>query len=158
MKEKSEDVVQDVFLRLWLEMQTLRTKITSWYNWRSFLFVMTRNRAQNAMSMKANEEKAKAVYSSGVRLFVHHDAVLEKENDQAFHKAVNQLSRRQKEIFILRYYRFKTDSVARELNLEPRTVSNTLVACKRRLTAQVYKEFEINESLVKLANETSVWP
>jgi RNA polymerase sigma-70 factor (ECF subfamily) len=158
IRENSEDVVQDVFLRLWQEMQTLRPKIESWYNWRSFLFVMTRNKAQNSRRVKAKEEKARAVYSTRIDILVYDDALAGKEHDQVFYNAVNKLSCQQKIIFVLKYYRFKTKIIARELNLKPKTVSNTLITCKGKLADQVYKEFEINESLVKLANESKVWP
>jgi RNA polymerase sigma factor (sigma-70 family) len=141
-KELAEDVVQEAFLYAWQEMKTLRSKITSLYNWRSFLFIVTRNKAQDSMRLKTREEKARAVYSNEIIVVAYDDLIVEKECDLIFMRAVSQLSYQQKEIFVLKYYRFKTKEIAQELGLAVSTINNTLNNARKLLHSEVVGSFK----------------
>jgi RNA polymerase sigma-70 factor (ECF subfamily) len=154
-KQEAEDCVQDVFLKVWKDLHRLQVKIKNWDEWRSFLFVSTRNRASNLLRGRKRNISFLEGYSMSVTNATHKDWTLEKECDRIFMNAISELSSQQKEIFVLKYYGFKPRIIAKKLRLKPGTISNTLLSSRKILADRVSKLYEIDEPLVKLVNEIS---
>jgi RNA polymerase sigma factor (sigma-70 family) len=115
---------------------------------------MTRNRVSNSMRGRISQIAFLERYSMFVIYTSFQDWTLNKECDRIFEQAISELSYQQREIFILKYYGFKPRVIAKKLKLKPVTVSNTLALTKKKLEGFILKKFEINEFLIKQANET----
>jgi RNA polymerase sigma-70 factor (ECF subfamily) len=136
-KEMAEDVVQDVFLKLWQNIESLRLKIKYWKYWRYYLFVITRNKAINSKRDRDKERTNKAIYSLILNEAVFPDLVREKECDLVFTCALLKLSYQQREVFILKYYSFKRTAIAKGMKISTQCVTNTLVRARKQIYGQV---------------------
>jgi RNA polymerase sigma-70 factor (ECF subfamily) len=152
-EQMAEDVVQDVFLKIWDNMNELRLKNMDWHSWHSYLFVLVRNHASNVKRSSRKQAALKAGYKLLADTVVYDHTVLEKEFDKLFDKAVKTLAYQQKEIFVLSYYRFRPKTIAKEMNRSIKTIRNTLAKARKKVSEEINGWYEINEEMVKLANE-----
>lgn len=130
----AEEVVQDVFLRIWKNRDTL----TSIENIEAWIRVITRNRSLSVLEQIIKEERNKekqfsylppSGYEAGER------ATAQDMNKLLDH-ALNLLSPRQREIFVrCRLENMSRELVAEELGLAPATVSAHLTIANRTVRA-----------------------
>lgn len=122
-KEIAEDVVQDVFLKIWLQ----REKVTDIENFNAFLFRMSQNLMINQLRRMSKEvfillEKQKrnhAIPSSA------DDQLHYKNIRQFLDKVVNDLPPQQKTIYRLsREQNLKQSEIAQQLHISISTVQN----------------------------------
>jgi RNA polymerase sigma-70 factor (family 1) len=133
--EMAEDVVQDVFLKLWKNRSGL-TEIT---HIRGYLFRMAQHHAINAFKRMAKE----ALLLANKSLEPHSqltdvEAILErKEVQEVLHKAVSQLTPQQKLVFTLsREQGLKHEEIARQLNISLSTVNKHMILALRTIREQ----------------------
>lgn len=144
-RELAEDVVQDVFMRVWERLNEFRQKINDWNTWHSFLFVLVRNRASNLKSRRNTQIALFDSYSMWASEVMYHDPVLEKECYRILTEGIDQLGNQQKEIYILKYYRYSSNVIAKEMKLGSSTVRNTLIKARKKLYDHAQREFKIDE-------------
>lgn len=118
-KEKTEEIVQDIFLQVWLRRETL----PEIHHFKSFLFVISRNSALNAVRDMIREEKRRKKweqenarpaesFEESVQLPVN-----------LVEEAVRQLPSQQQKVWILSRRRgMKHTEIAMEMNISRETV------------------------------------
>jgi RNA polymerase sigma-70 factor (ECF subfamily) len=123
--EDAEEIVQDVFVRLWSNRATIRQEETL----RSMLFILAKNLLINAYRRKVNHP----IYEEYVEyLEVHSDAdadrpLLYQEFVVAFKKAIHQLPPTQQKVIALsKGEELSNKEVAARLELSEQTVKNQL--------------------------------
>jgi RNA polymerase sigma-70 factor (family 1) len=122
--ETSEEIVQDVFLRIWQN----REKLESIKSFKAYLFVMSKNQAFNCLK-KAVAEKVKflKLESHYEELYAEESAEIEIDRYALLDKAIEQLPEQQKRAYLLsKHKRLTYEQVAKEMNLSPETVKKYL--------------------------------
>jgi RNA polymerase sigma-70 factor (ECF subfamily) len=141
-KTVSKDIVQEVFISLW---QT-RKRIDPARSLKSYLYMMVRNRALNAIRDRSD-------------VYIDHDLASNEQSDQIddqqmetdsdeselgymMKKWIDQLPGRQKEALKLsRFEGLDHDEIAYVMDVSPKTVNNHIVAALRSLRDE-YEQYE----------------
>jgi len=138
-KEDSEEVVQEVFLRIWQN----RKEIDEHSSFRSYLFTIAYHLIVDCYRNRLKEKKFKELLEANVK---DADTGIEKdiefsELDEILNKAVEQLPPRRKEIYNMRrMYGFTINEIARRLKISPHTVKNQMAHALKFLKNEVKKE------------------
>jgi RNA polymerase sigma-70 factor (family 1) len=116
--EMTQEIVQDVFLKVW----TNRFKLNLIDKFTSYLFILTRNYTLNALRKTVNEQKYRTKYLTEMEV---QDIFLAQEDrfdtDQDFQllldTAILQLPPQQQKVFLLRMQGFKNPEIAVKMGL-----------------------------------------
>ncbi|RIJ50465.1 RNA polymerase sigma-70 factor [Maribellus luteus] len=125
-KQEAEDIVQEVFLKIWKS----REELLAGTSFESFLFTITRNAILNTI----RKEKYQQVYMNYVKLHLEKNVLLDEELDfneleRAYKKSIDKLPPRRKEIFILsRYRNFSNVEIAKKMDVSVKTVENQMTS------------------------------
>lgn len=96
--ESAEEIVQDVFLKIWIK----RSALPSIQKFDSYLFIVARNIILDRLKKKAYENAAKKELSFGSKYASDADSRIEQwQYDRLLDEAVSRLPPRQKQIFLL---------------------------------------------------------
>lgn len=140
--QQAEDLVQDVFLKLWLN----RSSLGGIENFRAWLYRVIQNQAISGLRRMALETSVlaklkKENIGSGEPA---DEILLQKQLQQKLHEAINQLPPRQKEIYTLtRIDGLKQEEVASRLNISISTVQNHMTEALRRLRLILGKDYSV---------------
>ncbi len=124
--QEAEEIVQDVFLRVWKAREELLVE----RSFESYLFTIAKNTILNTIR-KANYEKAYLEYSS---LHSNKNSLLDeeldfKELDRIYRQAIEKLPARRKEVYRLsRDKGLSNREIANELGISVKTVENQMTA------------------------------
>jgi len=135
--EMAEDVVQEVFLRLWKN----RHELGEIENLNAYLFRMAQNNAINAFRKAAREivmlnEMGREVESAVTAT----DALAMKEVEQIVKRTVESLPAQQRLVYTLsREQGLKHEEIARQLKISPGTVKNHMIQALRTLREELGK-------------------
>lgn len=127
---EAEELVQDVFLKLWLN----REKLADVDQPDNYLFITSRNRALDHLAKAATEKKRQSSV-----LYTQEDASAEeqlffKESQAIIHKAVQTLPEQQQMVYRLsKEEGLSREEVAERMQLSPNTVRNHLAAAIRSI-------------------------
>lgn len=130
----AEELVQDVFLRVWKN----RHKLTILDDFASWLYTITRNRALTALQKIAREGRNRAEFISYLPEKVNDagNKMDDRDMQQLLETALSRLSKQQRRVFELsRLKGYSRDEVASELGLAPATVSVHLTIALRTVRA-----------------------
>ncbi len=133
----AQDVVQDVFLKLWFE----RNNINSSKSLEAWLYTVAKHNILNKLRKIANEWKAVDVLSHLLVTTENttENHIVEKEYKQNLEKALTVLSDQQKLVFMLsRFEHLTYNQIAEKMGISPLTVKTHL---SRALQA-IKKHFE----------------
>ena len=145
---QAEEVVQDVFLKIWLKREMLpEVEVFA-----AFLYKVAENIIYPALRQQAvkirNEEFFKLNNSHNT---AHPDSFLTKEYTEILHHAVKQLPSKQKQTYILiKEEGLKREQVAAHLKVSPETVKSNLDEAMKNIRA--YCLARIGMNMVLLAN------
>lgn len=119
-KEEAEDIVHDVFLKIWNSRETL-TAIDSI---NSYLYKMSRNQAINGLRRKAKERLVLAeLRQEPMAILPDIDPASKKEVRDSIQQAISKLSPQQRKVFLLsRQDGLKHEQIAEELGISITTV------------------------------------
>lgn len=129
----TEEIVQDVFLKIWMTRESLTT-IERFDN---YLYVLARNQAFN-MLKKASRERIKHNdwERSAENMAAYPDALPLEEYSPLISKAVAQLPDQQKKVYELKYGRgLKYEEIGLYLNISPETARKHMQLAIRFITA-----------------------
>lgn len=139
--ELTEEIVQDVFLKLWVNRQ----KITEVKNFDGYLFIACRNHCYNALKKNLTERTKILLWEKST-----HDTTEffpDEEEDVYFNyldDAVNQLPPRQKEVFHLKMReRLKYTEIGDHLGISPETARKHLNAALKQIRANLSKKMTL---------------
>lgn len=136
----AEDVLQEVFLKIWIN----RSKLPEIENFNAYLNTLLRNHIFNKLRKQANEERfvREVMVSNTGTPNVTLDAVLLKESQNLLKKAVLRLPPQQKRAFELsRMEGKKHEEIALMLNISKETVKKHIMEASRSV-----KEFFNSEA------------
>ena len=125
-KEEAEEIVQEVFLKIW----KVREKLSTQKSFESYLFTIAKNAILNTIR-KSNYHKAFLEYA---KLHPNKNILLDEELDfnelnRAYKKSVENLSERRKEIFLLsREKSMSNAEIAKQLGISVKTVENQMTS------------------------------
>jgi RNA polymerase sigma factor, sigma-70 family/RNA polymerase sigma-70 factor, Bacteroides expansion family 1 len=140
-KQVSEEIVQDVFLTVWQKRSTIDPN----RNFKAWIFTIARN---NVISWYRKLAKEASIQEN---LYQHFEQlyVMDKEGDiqeqQAalLERALDTLSERRKEIFVLCKLEQKSyEEVAEKLNISVSTVSNAMVKSNQHIRQFVQDHYD----------------
>ncbi|MDB5111429.1 MAG: polymerase, sigma-24 subunit, subfamily [Mucilaginibacter sp.] len=122
--EMTEEIVQDVFVKIWINRKTLPQlgKFTS------YLFILSRNYTLNCIRKMVNDRKSQEQYDK-LQLLDSHlnsgiETITEAEVDyqHVIDRAVAQLPPQQQRVFMLKQTGLKNPEIARQMNISPQSV------------------------------------
>jgi RNA polymerase sigma-70 factor (ECF subfamily) len=122
-KELTAEIVQDVFLKIWMTRETLQEI----KNFKAYLFVISKNQAINALKKSILELEKFKIFADNPHLY--EEEVDEKKEYQysLIDEAIDQLPARQKEVFLLhRYERMTYQEIADRLGIGKESVKSHL--------------------------------
>lgn len=128
----TEEIVHDVFLKIWLTRETLEEI----RDFKAYLVIVSRNHALNALRKLANETRQLKEWLKNVDEPAATDPTIAYYS--LFDEAVDQLTERQKEIYLLhRHQRLTYDSIAQKLQLSRETVKSHLQSAIASITRYI---------------------
>ena len=135
--QSSEEVVQDIFLKLWENRLTLRGDGSG----KSFLFQAVHNKSLNLLAHKKvvnrYSEMVKAIYSNPEEFDVH-DSLMAKELNLRIQVIVNDFAPECKKIFLMsRAEGKKHHEIAEELNISIKTVETQINRALKKLRIEL---------------------
>ncbi len=122
-KVLTAEIVQDVFLKIWMTRESLADV----KDFKAYLFVISKNRAINALKKSLADLERMKKYASEIQFNQH----TEDDNAQLpfslIDEAIDQLSPRQKEIFLLhRHERYSYREISEKLGIGKESVKTHL--------------------------------
>ncbi len=124
-QEESEEIVHDVFVRLWTNREKIRQEETL----RSLLFIMTKNHLINAFRSRVNQPVYEEYINYKDKLAVNNteDNLLYEEFHKKFVEAMKSLPvTQQKVITLSKIQQLSNKEIAHQLSLSEQTVKNQL--------------------------------
>lgn len=130
----AEEIVQDVFLTIWLR----RGQLHGVQNFRAYLFVITRNEGYRVLKRLAQGYRTR-LSADDTDLPAPNETdhfILAKEYEHLLRTAVGRLPHRQREVYrLIKEERLKREEVARLLQLQPDTVKYHLAEAMKNIRA-----------------------
>ncbi len=136
---ESEEVVQDIFLKIWEKRKELQTG----YSFKSYLFTIAYNATKKIYRQKLldNKYKQEAAIVMGQNSSSDLSVVEYRNLLDYVDTIINRLPPARREIFIMsKKEGLKNDEIAKALNISEQTVKNQLVAARKFLIAQSKKD------------------
>lgn len=130
----SEEIVQDVFLKIWLKRETLREI----RDFKSYLFIVSRNHIFSALRQLARRQGAIDEFTSLLPLSGNaaEDTLAEKEYREILRRAIDRLPPQQKQVYLYcREQGLKREEAARLMDIAPETVKAHLAKASRFIRA-----------------------
>ncbi|WP_242202769.1 RNA polymerase sigma factor [Aestuariivivens insulae] len=124
-KEYAEEIVQDVFLKVWLNRENLDPNLS----FKSYIFTITRNLTLNFLQKAANDKKIRErVFYTAPEFSNPTDAIFEEAYlEKLKQQAINKLSPKRKLIFELsRDKGLSHEQISKELGISKSTVKNQM--------------------------------
>jgi RNA polymerase sigma-70 factor (family 1) len=134
--EMSEDVIQDVFLKLWKD----RENLVNIEQFGGYVYRMAQHQAVNAFRRMARETLILSeLNKTGNAMNTNaEDHLSVREVREMLQTALNKLPPKQKLVYTLsRDQGLKHDEIARQLNISPSTVNNHMIAALRTIREQL---------------------
>jgi RNA polymerase sigma-70 factor (ECF subfamily) len=151
LKPYAEEIVQDVFLKLWMNRKTLKPDLSI----KSYLFTITRNGSISFLKKAANNKKMREeiFYKSQKQLNSTERYVREAEIENIKEEALELLTPRRRQIFEMSRNDGKSyEEIAIELGISPNTVRNQMSMALETLRNFLSKNHEIAIALLIVTN------
>jgi RNA polymerase sigma-70 factor (family 1) len=138
--ELAEEVVQDCFLKIWLNREALKDV----QNFKAYLFVISKNHALNCLRkiarerlhQKAIEQNTFAPEPASVADIKDYYTILD--------EAINHLPPQQQKVYLLsRHNRLKYDEIATQMGLSRETVKKYLQGATHSITSFVQSNMDL---------------
>jgi RNA polymerase sigma-70 factor (family 1) len=130
--EVTEEIVQDVFIKIWLKRATLHELDNFCY----YLFILSRNQTLNHLRKKASDKVKETEWLKQLEddNYNDEDSLITEEYRELIDKAIEKLPPQQKKVYKLsREERLKYDEIAKLLNISPETVKKHIKLALRSI-------------------------
>ena len=149
-EEDAEEIVQEVFIKIWQS----RSKIDIYSSFESFLFTIAYNTTMSLLRKRISESKSREYLKSLQQAETAEKIIDElhlKECSQKVQTLLEQLTPRQKEIYVLSREEGMThEEIAKKLNISESTVNNHLVNALKFLKSNLGGSLKISALFVCL--------
>lgn len=148
--ETAEEIVQDVFIKIWTNRESLATV----EHFGSYLFVLSRNHAFNCLRQIAREQIRKRKAEESIKKWYENENPLKTEEDYfpILDEAVEKLPAQQQTAYILsRRKRLKYDEIAQRMQISRETVKKYLQLANRFIVSYMRSHGDILMLLVLAA-------
>jgi RNA polymerase sigma-70 factor (ECF subfamily) len=144
--ELSEEVISDVFLKIWLQRETL----SGIKNFKAYLFVVSCNHALNALKKKIREWKQQKQWEQeNQSIAIETDVTENSSVGLMMDEAIDHLSPRQKEIYLLhRHERLTYIEIADRLGIGRESVKTHLKIAVRQITDYLQSRLQITPCIL----------
>lgn len=143
----AEEIVQDVFIKLWLKRQSL-PQLSSFTN---YLFILLRNQTLSYLRKHASERTRYLQWAASLEQPEEAPDETSEQYAAWLEEAVAQLPERQREIFVLsRYHRLTRQQIAAKLDITDNTVKTHLERAVKAIRAHVQDKIPAAVLLVVL--------
>jgi RNA polymerase sigma-70 factor (family 1) len=135
---QAQDIVQEVFLKLW----TIREQLHEIENMDAFLYRLTENKVYDYLRAAATREKTRQELWHRIQEAGNHhpDHLETKEYHHLIQQAIHQLPPQRKTIYLLsKHEGLKQQQIASALRISPHTVRNQLAEAFRSIRDYVKK-------------------
>ena len=137
--EVAEDIVQDVFLKVWEKREAL----TEVDRFDAYLYVLCRNHAFNTLKRFAYERAKMAEVESESMVEAFHDVSSMTDYYQLLDQAIEELPPQQQKVYLLsRRKRLKYKEIAQQMELSSETVKKYLKLATRSITGYLRTNLE----------------
>lgn len=143
--ELAEEVVQDVFLKIWMSRETL----TAVQNFRAYLFVISKNHALNCLRKVAKERVQQKFLEENSQSVTADDNPGLESYYSLLDEAIDHLPPQQQKVYLLsRHNRLKYDEIARQMGLSRETVKKYLQGATHSITSFVQSNIDISAIII----------
>lgn len=133
-KEESENLVQDVFVKLWQR----RDKIVFNSELKPYFFRSLRNIAFDYFKKLEKDQELRDNYFHAMYILEHDEEWTENNMHETLNQAINKLSKKRKQIVLMSYLDGKSyQEIAKSLKISKNTVKNQLVSARKILRSYV---------------------
>jgi RNA polymerase sigma-70 factor (ECF subfamily) len=147
----AEEIVQDVFLQIWLKRDTL----TAVDHFKAYLFTATRNQVFNVLKRLARHRAVagELALDTATERSDTDTLLLDKEYQAILREAVEQLPPQQQQVYrLMKEQGLKRDQVAEQLSISPQTVKVHLAQAMRSIRAFCIARLDLYIALVLFEN------
>ncbi len=138
---QAEDVVQEVFLKMWLK----RNELHEISHFKAYLFTVTRNHIFTSLKLLAREQLMESELSTTMIPDIRDAAIIHKEYEQILQRAIAQLPPQQELIYKLsKEEGLKRNEIADRLQLSPETIKVHLANAMRNIRAFCMARMDLN--------------
>ena len=140
-RQVSEEIVQDVFLKVWQKRSTIDPN----RSFKSWIFTIAKNDVISWYRKLAKETALREnLYQHFEQLYImDKEGDIQEQQAALLERALNTLSERRKEIFILCKIEHKSyEEVAQKLNISVSTVSNAMVKSNQHIRQFVQDHYD----------------
>ena len=142
---QAEDVVQDIFLKMWLK----RGELHEISHFKAYLFTVTRNHIFTSLKLIARQQLAASELSAAAANEIKDAAIIHTEYEQSLQRAIAQLSPQQELIYKLsKEEGLKRNEIADRLQLSPETIKVHLANAMRSIRAFCMARMDLNTFLI----------
>lgn len=139
--ELAEEVVQDVFLKIWMSRETLTTV----QNFRAYLFVISKNHALNCLRKVAKERIHQKTLEENAMSLIPQDNPGLDGYYSLLDEAIDHLPPQQQKVYLLsRHNRLKYDEIASQMGLSRETVKKYLQGATHSITTFVQSNIDVS--------------
>jgi RNA polymerase sigma-70 factor (family 1) len=143
--ELAEEVVQDVFLKIWMSRETL----TAVQNFRAYLFVISKNHALNCLRKLTKERIHQKTLEENAMAMVPEDTSGLDTYYSLLDQAIDHLPPQQQKVYLLsRHNRLKYDEIANQMGLSRETVKKYLQGATHSITSFVQSNIDISVMII----------
>lgn len=146
-KEDAEDLLNEVFLKIWENRQSLKTNTS----FQSYLFTIAYNNIRQRFLKKSREEKYIQIFAEEnlVDFSKGEDEVDYIQVVQKINQVIDSLPVRRKEIFNLSYKEeLKNHEIADRLGLSEQFVKNQLSVARKYIVSKIKEDNQIESLLL----------
>jgi RNA polymerase sigma-70 factor (family 1) len=127
-KSIAEELVQDTFMKLWLNRET----VSAMENQEGWIFTVASNLSFNILKKAASNEKALLELKSRISFLPDSNILEHKDQEKTLADAIKDLPAQRQLVFKLsREEGYTHQQIAEQLNISPNTVKNQLVTALR---------------------------
>jgi RNA polymerase sigma-70 factor (family 1) len=137
-RDNSEDIVQEVFIKLWQKREQIKLEL----NFGAYLRKVTQNHVYDFLKKVSKDRDLQEKIKENVQALQNNteDDLLGKELHKAYNEAIDNLPRQRKLIYQLsRDESLSYDQIAERLNISRHTVHNQMVSAIRSIREYVLR-------------------
>jgi len=146
IRQDSEDVAQEVFIKLWINWAKLQTMNED--ELKDYIFITIRNHLINEKKYKSRPKRNKKQflieYVSTNPGYYLHDEILISEGFKQHQQAIDRLPKKERLVYLYHADDYHAGEIAKKLNRSECTIQNQLSAAYKRVKTYLNKNYDWN--------------